>query len=129
MPPNAAYRNTKLVCFDCDAIDLPPETKGERFDGEREATNGLSVFEGLIAGKSPEAIYDALYAGRYLSPRGQESPPEVLALIKTTVRAVRQRALTPATLLKRLVTSLMASGFLNEEGENLASRDAPNGEN
>jgi hypothetical protein len=78
----------------------------------------------LLAGKTPEAMYDALYAGRYLSVEGQGSPPEVLALIKTFVLSSRQRALMPATMLQRLATALAGSGFLNEAGEQLASQEA-----
>jgi hypothetical protein len=81
----------------------------------------------LLAGKTPEAMYDVLCAGRYLSARGQESPHEELALIKTLVRSSRQRALVPATLLQRLCVALVSSGFLNEAGENLASRNVADG--
>ena len=78
----------------------------------------------LLAGKSPEAMYDALYAGRYLSARGQDSPAEVLELIKTLLRSSRQRALMPPTLLRRLADALVGSGLLNEAGERLASQEA-----
>lgn len=88
-------------------------------------TRSSSALAELLAGKTPEAMYDALYAGRYLSPWGQESPPEVLALIKTFVRTSRQRALMPPTLLQRLADALAGSGFLNEAGERLASEEAP----
>ena len=81
-----------------------------------------SALAELLGGKSPEAMYDALYAGRYLSAEGQDSPPKVLALIKTFVRSSRQRALMPANLLKRLAASLVASGYLNAAGEQLASQ-------
>jgi hypothetical protein len=77
----------------------------------------------LLAGKTPEAMYDALYAGRYLSAKGQDAPPDVLTLIKTLVLSSRQRALMPATLLQRLAAALAESGFLNEMGEQLASQD------
>jgi len=77
----------------------------------------------LLAGKTPEAMYDALYAGRYLSAEGQDSSPEVLAVIKTFVRSSRQRALMPATLLQRLAAALAGSGFLNEAGERLAAQE------
>lgn len=83
-----------------------------------------SALAELLAGKTPEAMYDALYAGRYLSARGQDSPPEVLALIKTLVRSSRQRALMPPTLLQRLANALAESGLLNEAGERLASEEA-----
>lgn len=76
----------------------------------------------LRAGKTPEAMYDALYAGRYLSADAQESPSEVLGLIKTFVRSNRQRALMPATLPQRLAAALAGSGFLNEAREQLASQ-------
>ncbi len=77
----------------------------------------------LLAGKSPEAMYDALYAGRYLSAQGQESPAAVLAVIKTHLRSSRQRALMPPTLLNRLALALAGSGYLNEAGERLAAED------
>jgi hypothetical protein len=75
----------------------------------------------LLAGKTPEAMYDALHAGRYLSQAGQDAPANVLDLIKTFVRSARQRPLLPATMLKRLAASLVESGYLNEAGEQLAS--------
>jgi hypothetical protein len=84
----------------------------------------FSALAELLAGKTPEAMYDALYAGRYLSAAAQDSPPEVLALIKTYVRSSRQRALMPATLLQRLAVALAGSGLLNEAGERLASEEA-----
>lgn len=87
-------------------------------------TRSFSALAELLAGKTPEAMYDALYAGRYLSPRGQASPPEVLALIKTLVRSSRQRALMPPTLLQRLADALAESGLLNEAGERLAAQEA-----
>jgi hypothetical protein len=77
----------------------------------------------LLAGRAPEAMYDALYAGRYLSAAGQDSPPAVLALIKTFVWSSRQRPLMPATLLQRLAAALLESGFLNEAGAQLASQE------
>jgi hypothetical protein len=78
----------------------------------------------LLAGKTPEAMYDALYAGRYLSAKGRDSPPEVLALIKTFMRASRQRALMPATLIQRLAAALAGSEFLNKAGHQLAAQEA-----
>ena len=87
----------------------------------------ISALAELLAGKTPEAMNDALSAGRYLSPAAQGSPPEVLALIKALVRSSRQRALMPATLLQRLADALAASGFLNEAGERLASEEAGDG--
>lgn len=87
----------------------------------RPSSNALAE---LLAGKTPEAMYDALYAGRYLSARGQDSPPEVLALIKTFVRSSRQRAMMPPTLLQRLAAALVGSGLLNEAGERLAEHEA-----
>ena len=87
-------------------------------------TRSSSALAELLAGKTPEAMYDALYAGRYLSARGQDSPPEVLALIKTFVRSSRQRAFMPPTLLQRLAAALTGSGLLNEAGEQLAEQEA-----
>lgn len=83
-----------------------------------------SALAELLAGKTPEAMYDALYAGRYLSALGQDSPPEVLALIKTFVRSTRQRPLMPVTFLQRLAAALAGSGLLNEAGQQLAAQEA-----
>ena len=83
-----------------------------------------SALAELLAGKAPEAMYDALSAGRYLSPAAQGSPPEVLALIKAFVRSSRRRALMPATLFQRLAAALAGSGLLNEAGQRLASEEA-----
>ena len=38
-----------------------------------QSSNALAE---LLAGKTPEAMYDALYAGRYLSAKGQDAPAE-----------------------------------------------------
>jgi hypothetical protein len=84
-----------------------------------------SALAELLAGKTPEAMYDALHAGRYLSARALNAPREVLTLIKTFVLSSRQPALMPATLLQRLAAVLAESGFLNERGEQLASQEAP----
>jgi hypothetical protein len=86
-----------------------------------QSSNALAE---VLAGKTPEAMYDALYAGRYLSAKGQASSPEVLALIKSFVRSSRQRVLMPPTLLQRLAAVLVSSGFLNDAGEQLASQQA-----
>ena len=45
---------------------------------KRGMTRSSSALAELLAGKTPEAMYDALFAGRYLSARGLDSPPEVL---------------------------------------------------
>jgi hypothetical protein len=75
----------------------------------------------LLARKTPEAMYDALYAGRYLSREAEDSPPELLAFLKAFLRSSRQRALMPSNLLPRLVAALARSGFLNEAGKRLAA--------
>jgi hypothetical protein len=90
----------------------------------RHSSNALTM---LLAGKTPEAMYDALYAGRYLSAQGEDSSPEVLSLLKTVTRSVRQRPLLPATLMDRLTTALANSGFLNEAGIQLASQEVADG--
>ena len=41
----------------------------------------------LLAGKTPEAMYDALYARRYLSAEAETFPAEVLALIKSLIQS------------------------------------------
>ena len=82
----------------------------------------FSALAELLAGKTPEAMYDTLHAGRLLSARGRDSPPEVLALIKTLVRSSLQRAPMPPTLMQRLADALAGSGLLNKAGEQLASQ-------
>jgi hypothetical protein len=85
-------------------------------------TRSSSALAELLAGKTPEAMYDALFAGRYLSVRGKDSPHVVLDFIKAFMRSTRQRALMPPMLLPRLATALAESGLLNESGEKLASQ-------
>jgi hypothetical protein len=87
--------------------------------GRRLSSNALAE---LLTGKTPEAMFDALYAGRYLSQAGQDAPPEVLALIKTFVRSSRPRPLVPVTLYQRLAVALTESDFLNDSGQRLASQ-------
>jgi hypothetical protein len=79
-----------------------------------------------LGAKPHEAMYDALYAGRYLSGEAQNSPDKVLDLIKTRLRSSRQRAIMPATLLERLSKAVVCSGYLNEAGERLASQEVEN---
>lgn len=78
-----------------------------------------SAFIDLLSGKSPEAIYDALHAGRYLSAVALQSPPRVLELIKTTMLSYRQRPLTPARQLERVSLALADSDYLSECGMQL----------
>ena len=68
-------------------------------------------------------MYDALYAGRYLSRKGEADPLAVLALIKNYVRSSRQRALLRGTLMEQLAEALVESGLLNEKGEQLATQE------
>lgn len=83
----------------------------------QHSSSALAV---LLAGKTPEAMYDALYAGRYLSPKGETSPAEVLTFMKALMRSSRQRSLMPVTLMARMAAALAGSGFLNESDEQLA---------
>jgi hypothetical protein len=76
-----------------------------------------SAVSELLAGRTPEAMYDALHARRYLSERALSRPDEVLSFIKSFFRTVGQSAFLP-----RLAGALASSGFLNEEGKNLAER-------
>ena len=85
----------------------------------KRSSNALAT---LLAGKTPEAMYDALYAGRYLSSEAQGSPPEVLALLKNLVRNAHARPLVPATLIERPTEALRDADFLNAAGEALASQ-------
>ena len=73
----------------------------------------------LLSGKSPEAMYDALHAGRYLSAAGLRSPERVLERIRQALRSPRQRLLMPATKLEKVAEALSRSGFLNEAGLSL----------
>jgi hypothetical protein len=77
----------------------------------------------LLSGKTPEAMYDALHAGRYLSESGVLYPARVLELIKSMLRSSRQRAFMPPTKLKRIVLVLAESGYLNGSGIELASQE------
>jgi hypothetical protein len=86
-----------------------------------QSSNALAE---LLAGKTPEAMYDVLYAGRYLSRAGEGSPLEVLTLIKMFVRSSRPRPLVPVTLYQRLADALVESGLLNDAGELLVSQIA-----
>ena len=74
------------------------------------------AFTDLLSGKSPEAMYDALHAGRFLSDQALERPSAVLELIKSALLSCRQRLLAPPTKLKRLAQALVESGCLSERG-------------
>jgi hypothetical protein len=75
-----------------------------------------AAFIELLAGKTPEAMYDALHAGRYLSAAALASPGEVLAVIKTTIRTHRQRMLTPPRKVELIGETLAAGGYLSRDG-------------
>lgn len=68
-----------------------------------------------LAGRTPEAMYDALHARRCLSDRALSHPDEVLEFVRSSFRTARQAAFLP-----RLAEALAASRFLNEEGRRLA---------
>jgi hypothetical protein len=57
--------------------------------------NALADF---LSGKTPEAMYDALDAGRYLSANALRQPDKVLDFIKSAFRSARQRVLVMETL-------------------------------
>jgi hypothetical protein len=84
-----------------------------------------SVLAELLSGKTPEAMYDALHAGRYLSELGMRSPSAVLEFIKAAMVAWWQRPLIPDTNLQRLAAALADSDFLNEAGKRLANEEVP----
>ena len=67
----------------------------------------------LLAGKTPVAMFDALHAGRFLSPMGLRSSDAVVELINGTLRSSRRRG------LHWVAVALADSGFLNEEGNAL----------
>lgn len=75
----------------------------------------------LLTGKTPEAMYDALFAGRYLSDRGRESPAALLLLIKEHLRSAQKRGYLAHNVVNGLSALLVAHGFLNEAGGQLAS--------
>jgi hypothetical protein len=74
------------------------------------------AFVEMLAGKTPEAMYDALHAGRYLSARAHASPPEVLEAIKTTILTHRQRPLARPRQVELVSQELAASVFLSDDG-------------
>jgi hypothetical protein len=75
-----------------------------------------AAFIELLAGKTPEAMYDALYAGRYLTAAAIDSPAEVLEAIKVTIRSHRPRAFSPPVQVELIARMLAASDYLNESG-------------
>jgi hypothetical protein len=69
----------------------------------------------MLAGRTPEAMYDILHAGRYLSDRALSHPDQLLDFLRSFFRTARQAAFLP-----RLAEALAGSTFLNEEGRRLA---------
>jgi hypothetical protein len=78
--------------------------------------NALADF---LSGKTPEAMYDALHAARYLSVHALRQPDRVLDLLRSAFRSARQRVM----VMETLVDLLVSSGFLNEAGEQLAEQE------
>jgi hypothetical protein len=72
----------------------------------------------MLAGRTPEALYDALHARRCLSDRALSHPDEVLDFLGFFFRTSRQAAFLP-----RLAEALGGSLFLNEEGRQLADAE------
>jgi hypothetical protein len=72
----------------------------------------------MLAGRTPEAIYDALHARRCLSDRALGHPDEVLDFLKSSFRTSSQAAFLP-----RLAEALAGSRFLNDEGRRLAEAE------
>jgi hypothetical protein len=64
----------------------------------------------LLAGKTPVAMYDALHAGRFLSPDGLASPAKVVELLHTTMKSSHRRQ------LEWVAAALAESEYLNEDG-------------
>ena len=69
----------------------------------------------LLAGKTPVAMYDALHAGRLLSPSGLASPAKVVELLHSTMKSSHRRQ------LEWVAVALGESGYLNEDGMALLS--------
>jgi hypothetical protein len=80
-----------------------------------QSSNALAEF---LSGRTPEAMYDALHAGRYLSALALREPDNVMDLLKSTFRSARQRA----RVMETLTRILASSGFLNEAGEEFAKQ-------
>ena len=77
-----------------------------------------SALSEMLAGRTPEAMYDVLHARRCLSDRALGHPDQVLDFLRSFFRTARQAAFLP-----RLADGLAASPFLNEEGRRLAEVD------
>jgi hypothetical protein len=72
----------------------------------------------MLAGRTPEAMYDALHAQRCLSERALSHQDEVLDFLRSSFRTLRQAAFPP-----RLAEALTGTRFLNEEGRRLAEAE------
>jgi hypothetical protein len=81
-----------------------------------EMRSPSAAFIELLAGKTPEAIYDALHARRYLSAAALASPGEVVAAVKTTMLTHHQRMLTPPRKVELVGQTLAARGYLSSDG-------------
>lgn len=77
------------------------------------------AFVSLLEARSPEEMYDALHAGRYLSDIALRSPGEVIALIKATMISYRPRPLFRDRKLELIAQALANSNYLNESGTQL----------
>ena len=87
-------------------------------------TDSRPLLADLLAGKTPEAMYDELHARRCLSAEALKSPGKVIEVIKVFLRSSRQRPLMPPNLLERLANVLAESEFLNEAGKRLCEAGA-----
>lgn len=71
----------------------------------------------LLAGKTPLAMYHVLHSHRLLSDAGLGSPSRVVELMRSTLRESHRQP------LEWLARALLASGYLNEDGEQLFKPD------
>jgi hypothetical protein len=82
----------------------------------------IAALATVLAGKTPEAIFDALHARRWLSARAIEHPNELTETIKEYLRPSRSQPRTRQQL-ERLATALISSNLINTDSPTLLYKD------
>src|SRR5262245_55005558 len=93
----------------------PPSPRTRELSQDKWTIAALAT---VLAGKTPEAIFDALHARRWLSARALQHPNELTETIKEYLRPSRSQPRTRCQL-ERLAARLISSHLINTDSPTL----------